>query len=84
MSMENLPNSKDQMLRKLLVTPNHTKPKENTTLNSFLQDLLKIFKNVSLAIYLETFGQNIDRASRITLLKSDLRLDGWISRYHGF
>jgi len=84
MSMENLPNSKDQMLRKLLVTPNHTKPKENTTLNSFLQDLLKISKNVSLAIYLKTFGQNIDRASRITLLKSDLRLDGWISRYHGF
>jgi hypothetical protein len=33
---------------------------------------------VSLAIYLKTFGQNIDQASMITLPKSDLRLDRWI------
>jgi len=33
------------MLRKLLATPNHTKPRENTMLNSFLQDLLKTSKN---------------------------------------
>jgi hypothetical protein len=32
------------MLGKLLATPNHTKPRENTKLNSFLQDLLKISK----------------------------------------
>jgi hypothetical protein len=72
------------MLRKFLVTPNHTKPRENTKLNSFLQDLLKISKNTSLVIYLKTFGQNEDRASRITLSKLDLRLDCWISRYHDF
>jgi hypothetical protein len=42
------------MLGKLLATPNHTKPRENTKLNSFLQDLLKISKNASLAIYLKT------------------------------
>jgi len=35
-------------------------------------------------IYLKTFGQNVDRASKITLTKSDLTLDGWNSRYHGF
>jgi hypothetical protein len=29
------------MLGNLLATPNHTKSKENTKLNSFLQDLLK-------------------------------------------
>jgi hypothetical protein len=72
------------MLRKLFVTPNHTKSKENTKLISFLQDLLKISKNVSLKIYLKTFGQNVDRASRITLPKLDLRLDDWISRYSSF
>jgi hypothetical protein len=72
------------MLGKLLATPNHTKPRENAKLNSFLQDLLKISKNTSLAIYLKMFGQNVDRASRITLSKSDLRLDDWISRYHDF
>jgi len=31
--------SQHPMLGKLLVTPNHTKSKENTKLNSFLQDL---------------------------------------------
>jgi hypothetical protein len=72
------------MLGKLLATPNHTKSRENTKLNSFLQDLLKISKNASLAIYLKTFRQNVDWASRIMLSKSDLRLDGWISRYQGF
>jgi hypothetical protein len=72
------------MLGKLLATPNHTKSRENAKLNSFLPDLLKISKNESLAIYFKTFGQNVDRASRIMLLKSDLRLDGCISRYHGF
>jgi hypothetical protein len=66
------------MLGKLLATPNHTKFKENTKLNTFLQDLLKISKNASLAIYLKTFGQNVDRALWITLQKSDLRLDGYI------
>jgi hypothetical protein len=72
------------MLGKLLATPNHTKPRENAKLNSFLQDLLKISENVSLTIYLKTFSQNVDWTSMITLSKSDLRLDGWISRYHGF
>jgi hypothetical protein len=72
------------MLEKLLTTPNYTKPRENAKLNSFLQDLLKISKNASLAIYLKTFGQYIDWALRITLSKSNLKLDGWISRYHGF
>jgi hypothetical protein len=72
------------MLGKLLATPNHTKPRENAKLDSFLQDLLKISKNASLAIYFKTFGQYVDRASRITLSKLDLRLDGWISRYHSF
>jgi hypothetical protein len=72
------------MLGKLLPTPNHTKLRENAKLNSFLQDLLKISKNTSLAIYLKTFGQYVDRASRIMLSKLDLRLDRWISRYHGF
>jgi hypothetical protein len=42
------------MLRKLIATPNHTKSKKNTKLNSFLQDLLKISKNASLTIYLKT------------------------------
>jgi hypothetical protein len=81
MYLENLPKirqAKDQMLGKLLVTPNHTKPRENAKLNLFLQDLLKISKNASLAIYLKIFDQNVDRASTITLSKSDLRLDGWI------
>jgi hypothetical protein len=32
------------MLGKLLATPNHTKSRENTKLNSFLKDLLKISK----------------------------------------
>jgi hypothetical protein len=32
------------MLLMLLATPNHTKPKENTKLNSFLQDLTKTSK----------------------------------------
>jgi len=64
------------MLGKLLATPNHTKSRENTKLNSFLKDLLKISKNASLAIYLKMFGQNVDRASMITLSKLDLRLDG--------
>jgi hypothetical protein len=72
------------MLEKLLATLNHTKPRENAKLNSFLQDLLKISKNASLTIYLKTFSQNVDRASRIMLSKLDLRLDGWISRYPGF
>jgi hypothetical protein len=36
--------SSDQMLRMLLATPNHTKPRENTKLNSFLQDSTKIAK----------------------------------------
>jgi hypothetical protein len=72
------------MLGKLLATPNHTKPRENTILNSFLQDLLKISKNASLAISLKVFSQNVDQASRITLSKSDLRLDCWISRYPYF
>jgi hypothetical protein len=72
------------MLGKFLATPNHTKPRENAKLNSFLKNLLKISKNASLTIYLKTIGQNIDWASMITLSKSDLRLDGWFSRYHGF
>jgi hypothetical protein len=45
---------------KLLATPNHTKPRENAKLTSFLQNLLKISKNASLTIYLKTFGQNVD------------------------
>jgi len=32
------------MLEILLATPNHTKPRENTKLNSFLQDLTKTSK----------------------------------------
>jgi hypothetical protein len=32
------------MLGMLLATPNHTKPRENTKLNSFLQDLTKTSK----------------------------------------
>jgi hypothetical protein len=72
------------MLEKLLATSRHTKYKENTKLSLFLQNLLKISKNVSLAIYLKTFGQNVDRASRITLPKLNLRLDGWISINQGF
>jgi hypothetical protein len=64
------------MLGKLLATPNHTKSRENAKLNSFLQDLSKISKNASFAIYLKTFGQNLNQASRITLSKSDLKLDG--------
>jgi len=76
--------SSDQMLGMLLATPNHTKPRENTKLNSFLQDLTKTSKRCGLTIYLKKFGQNVDRASRITLSKSDIRLDGWISRYYGF
>jgi hypothetical protein len=40
------------MLGKLLATPNHKKSRENTKLNSFVKDLLKLSKNASLAIYL--------------------------------
>jgi hypothetical protein len=76
--------SSDQMLGMLLATPNHTKPRENTKLNSFLQNLTKTSKRCEFTIYLKTFGQNVDRASRITLSKSDLKLDDWISRYHSF
>jgi hypothetical protein len=39
---------------------------------------------VSLAIYLKTFSQNVDWASRITLPKSDLRFDRWIFVDHDF
>jgi len=46
--------SSDQMLGMLLATPNHTKPRENTKLNLFLQNLTKTSKRCELSYLPQT------------------------------
>jgi len=74
------------MLGKLIATPNHTKSKKNTKLNSFLQDLLKISKNFEFS----DLPQNVQSKSRsgfedyvIEVGFKIRRLDFKISRFLG-
>jgi hypothetical protein len=74
------------MLGMLMATPNHTKPRENTKLNSFLQDLTKSSKRCEF----NYLPQNV-RSTRRSSFKDYVievgykieRLDYKISRFLG-
>jgi hypothetical protein len=55
--------------------PSNPLPKENTRLNSHFKILTQHLKNTSLVFYLKTIGENVNRALKITLPKSNLKLD---------